>query len=738
MASHNLDLLKQVREADEQKEVLKDPENKSLHPDRIRQYLEENEIDAENFERKFNFDAALDILRMKKTRGEVKLERELLAARDFLDEIDVKGLLDETGSELMSERDPSVFESSLKKLLLARGKEDQEEKVLKAHEKYLLIRNLAYRRVQILKQFEVKREEETKEVTAGLKEGFAKKVEEVKKNFKNMSTAEKAVAVGAVVFSAVWLFSQSDNPRVQRMKEHVWKGLKLVGAGVGVNYAWKLFTGKTAIAALGDWSKETAGSQTFWKETFDTDAKHAEMLQKSTIYMGDKDILDLAKRYRDAKAAKKEEVRITSVAESDMSSKDIYFALDTFFKRYPVEKVEKKYQKEDKDARRWDAVIATELAVDNRLEYKEDVGSRMYDSVRSGFYNGYNWMISYGGLGLSREIYKWKWGKEGSDAEIKEWVEQNGQNVVDDEAGLKRHLEKTTRHRSAKNYQDVIDHGHREKGVKFLEVTGDSVYIMSEVGIVNLGANEKDVAKAWIKAQKQVEDFLKKRFPDHKENINKYIVAETGAGMVNPPRFVQFARMPLPGTPEYHALNTGERSPEEMIEERELHIFKGDLRYNDFQKWEQDKLRIHYGLDASQDKDIEKIMEEISRRYKPLGLPILKVKQDVLEDEELRDEVLEKAGVTPKLRGNSALLEDIDEIEKDAAADIKGKEENYARIIDELKRTRGYKVRLAILGDKEARKALNYDPSKEDAYEDLKDKYTEICEQYVKVRNQGT
>ena len=356
------DILKQVRESDEQVEVQKNKENETLHHSRIQKYLDEHDVTPENFDDKFNFDSALEILRMKKTRGEAVLEQELVSAKEYLDS------LGKDGSEMMSDWDHDTFASDLDKLLTKYDAHDHEKSINIAHQKYLLIRNLAYKRIQILGHSESKREEEKVKSTSGFKEGLTKKWKEIKDNYRQMNDGQKAVAVGALVIGTIWLFSQSDNPKIQKVKDYAWKGLKLAGAGVGINYVWKLFTGKTAINALDDYASSTAGSEGFWKESFKTDDKNAEIMQRSFVYMENKDVLDLARRYRSARGSKSKKVELSDVPKSDMTSEEIYIALDTFFNRFPVETIEKKYKNEKPAHRDWKTVTATELAEDGRLE----------------------------------------------------------------------------------------------------------------------------------------------------------------------------------------------------------------------------------------------------------------------------------------------------------------------------------------------------------------------------------
>lgn len=728
------EILKKIREQDEQKEVQKSPENESLHPARIQRYLEENDYTAKNFNDKFNFNTALEILRVKQTPGEVHLEREMVAAKEYLDKIGLNG------EELLSDGSAATFTSTIHKELMTRNALDQEKMLVQAHAKYLLIRNLAYRRLQIQEQFAEVREEEKVGATGSLKEGFNKVVSDVKENFSKMSKGEKAVAVGALVIGTIWLFSQSDNPKVQKIKDYAWKGLKIAGAGVGFNYVYKLFTGKTALDAFGDYTKKTAGSKGFWKETYKTTEENAEILQKSTLYLGDRDFMDLAKQYRDARGSKSKEIRLVTVPESDMSPKEIYTALDTFFKRYPVDAMEKKYKNWPPESRKWSTVISTEMAEDGRFEVEGNVAERAYDTLREGAHRGYNWLVA-DGFGVSAYLYKKIHGKEGSEAEVKDWVKKYFKNVVESNSALKKYTEESFRYKSAQNYKEVIDRGqiHKE-GVKFLEAAGDSLYVVSDVKIDNLAANEKAIGDAIKLAETQITDFLKERFPKHKENIYKFTVFEGGACVVEDSTFRLFARMPLPGTADYHALNSGEKTTEDLAERKDIEAFETEISYKGLPAWQQEQLRIRFLLDSSQEHELQQICDWFTKKYKPLGVPIKTVYENLLTNDEDREAALKATKVKQELVKNSQLLEHemeerVTDIEKDAAADAP--KEMFDELIDQMRISWGYKVRLAILGDTAARDRMEFHKATGDKVEKMLKQYEKLCEDYVKERLQG-
>ncbi|MCA9373962.1 hypothetical protein KC725_02260 [Candidatus Peregrinibacteria bacterium] len=733
------DMLKQVRETDEQSEVQKNKEKQTLHSSRIQKYIEEHELTADNFGDKFDFDSALELLRMKKTRGESLMEQELVSAKEYLDK------LDENGTEMMSDSDHDTFKSNLHALLEEKKALDHEKDISLAHQKYLLIRSLVYKRVSIQSKFESKREDKKVEITKGLKDGFSDKWKEIKKNYRKMSKGEKAVAVGALVIGTIWLFSQSDNPKIQKVKEYAWKGLKLAGAGVGINYAWKLFTGKTAVDALDNYASSTAGNAGFFKEAFKTDDEGGELMQRSFTYMHDEDILDMAKRYRQARANKIKKIEVASVAHSDMTPEEIYTAVDTFFKRHPIDEVEKRFKNEKSDQRKWSTAAATLMGEDGRFEADEPVLDRAYENVRYGWHTSLNYIGSTAGWKYVKDTYRDWTGKEVNDtppAEFKDWFKDFFGHSIQSEAKLSEYVKGETKAKSSQNLVDVVDHGQVEGNVKHLKGT-DSHYAMVRISLNDIEKNTKAAGDAWNKSMKRLEEFFGDQYPDYKDKINKYIVPETGCCIVDSREYVFFARMPLPNSAEFQSLEFGKRTNLDLMKDKDLETFEGKMTFDKLESWEKDQFRILYGLDASQiGADTDKIFAEITKKYEALAVPILKMKQDILNDEDLRDEMLKKAGVEPKLRGNRTLLADIEEIEKDEAASVTGAGENYARVIAEMKRLQGNTFRLAILGDEKARKQIKWGPvdghiSSDSAFEAAKNKYRESCRKYVKEFNQG-
>ena len=731
---NSTELLQQIREQDEKDKVAESPENESLHPQRVYNYLEANNIDAKNFDERFNFGTALDILRVKKTPGEAAMEKELVSAKDFLDKAGLNGL------EMLSDYDEDTFRSTLHKELMTRNSLNQEKLIINAHNKYLLIRNIAFRRLQIQEHFTGVRDDEKLDATGKLKDSFNGVVKDVKANFAKMSSKEKTIAVGALVIGAVWLFSQSDNPKVQKLKDGLWTAAKVAGAGIGFNYVYKMFTGKTAWTAASDFVGKTVNSDGFWQESFKTDPEKAEILQKSVVYMGDQDIMDLEKQYRQAKASNSNKIRLVSVAASDMSEEEIFAAVDTFFRRYPSDMITKKYKNWPRESRNWRTVISNEMTEDGRLEYRENILSKTYDGLRYALYNGYNWLVA-DGFGVSAYLYKKAWGREGTETEVKSWIKEYLENVVENEAGLPKYLDDKFKTKVGEHYKEVVDRGHVEKNkmVKFMEVPGDSIYVMSTVKIDNAAGNQKALGDAMRLAQSQIMDFLSERFPEHKENLAKFLVVNGGASTVEDASFRLFARMPLNGAPDYLSINTGSQTAESLAKKDKKEILEGEIKYSGMEPWRQEKLRLRFLMDSAQKPELEKICDWFSRKYKVLAVPREDVFKAMFENDKDRETALEDTNVKQGLTENSQLLTHdlegkLSDIEKDAAS--AAPREMFSELVEQMQLNLGNKVRLAILGDGAAVNETKYVRNSKDALDNLLSDYKALCKQFVNKKLQ--
>src|SRR5690606_15055517 len=126
--------------------------------------------------------------------------------------------------------------------------------------------------------------------------------------------------------------------------------------------------------------------------------------------------------------------------------------------------------------RDWKTVTATELAEDGRLEMEGDLTDRVYEDVTYAINNSYNWLY-----GKGREVPKYAYEKWTDDDfedipphKFKEWFQDYFEHKVQSMDDLKEHVSNEVRSKSAKNYQDMLEHGHHEKSVQYLKVGGDS------------------------------------------------------------------------------------------------------------------------------------------------------------------------------------------------------------------------------------------------------------------------
>ena len=397
-------VLEQYRQKDEktpQGELL--PENETLNGERINDYMKNNGFHSvENFDERFSMQTVYDVLSLGNTRGEKEMMSIIKSAQSFLESIGREKLMLESPTR-------AAFASTISKELLRRNQLDEEADLLKSYEAFATVRDVMRNRLVMHEQFTEQREDEKEGIGESMKETFTGIYKEVKKNFNGMSSTEKLVTVGALVISGGW-FVMSDNEHVKEIKETLWSGLKLAGGAgagaVGFNYLWKLFTGKTALTAFDEWTESTAGNAEFWEKTFQTDAEKAETLRKGIVYLGDMDFLTLAKKYKDAKRKGETRINLVTVDKSDMTPEEVYTALETFFSKYPVEKLELRYRKSETSPEFMN-VVTTMLAEDGRLEYEGNVYERTVQTIDDWRTRGWNWLVTGAGLG-KREMVVFK------------------------------------------------------------------------------------------------------------------------------------------------------------------------------------------------------------------------------------------------------------------------------------------------------------------------------------------
>jgi hypothetical protein len=734
------------------------PEKETLNTERMRQYLVDKKFTPDNFDKLFTVDSAIGLLKAGGTRGEQEMIKAINDSLGYLSKIGLK--------ELMEDSNKTTFHSTLLKELIKRNEQNMETVVMQGYETYALVRERARKLLLIQQKGSERREKEKVTTEKSLTQSFKDIIGDVKKNFGKMDGTEQLVTVGGLLVGAVMLLT-SKNEKIEKFKNSLWTMLKVGGLGLTANYAVKLFTGKTAIDTATDWSKDNLATDEFWMNTYKTDGEKAALVQKSIVYLGDKDFMQVAKAYKDAKAANKTEVSIPGVLDKHMSPSDIYLALDTFFKSYPVDTLELKYRNA-KRRPNWDSVVAAAMVEDSSIELSGNVVERAYDDVREYGIRGWNgFWVTTEGTGLMKSLYLKAWGKEPGEGEMKELtgkLRSQLENEVTGEAELGAFLDRHMSETSSKQYKQLMASGQRDNShpqVKFLEVSGDSMYVMSEAKLDASMASEKAVGDMLGGALKDAEAFLKGRYPEAAANLYKFVNIEEvrGVRVTDSSTFKLFMRMPLKGSPEYSRKTVMATPPTERKEKPGVEIFgvNDKIEYGRLESFDKERLRVLFLLDVSQKAELDVVCKWYTDFYKTKSLPKNEVMKALFEDEDARKKAVEELNLKQGLKGAADLMHTYEgklaDIEKDAAAAFDttvldklyppnwfGKvSDAFEPLVTYMRRSVGYKIQLAILGDKEARVYWsNIDPKKyspeqnPDWIDAIMKDYEKECKRFVK------
>jgi len=702
-----VELLGQYREKDQktpQGETI--PERETLNNGRLREYMDKNGFTADNFDTRFNVDTALKILQAGGTPGENDMSGVISEGQAYFVKIG--------RADLMLEKTEASFNSTLEKELRTRNELQLQPKLQRAYQTLHTVRKLCMKTLKFQQHSVDERKAVQVSTEKGLSESIAGVFEDVKKNYSKMNGTEKLIAVGGLIFGAVWLFSEEDNPKIKAVKDKLWSALKLGGLGVGLNYVYKLATGKTAVDSISDWSKQTVAKDSFWGDTFKTTPENGAILQKSTVFLGERDFLDMAKQYKEAKASGQNKMTVATVNSSDMTPEEIYTACDTFFKIYPPEPLELRYRK-SKKRETWLSVVSVSVVEDGRLDFEDSGPSKVVDKVQEYAVRGWNgFWVTTEGLGLARAAYLKAWGTEPTDIQLSEGVgklRRQLENEVISEGELDGFFDKNMSPDSAKPYKKLLVEGKRdskESNIKSYEVPGDSVYIMSEAKLdASTPTSEKAVNEMLNKSLKQAEDFIKRTYPDIGDNIYKFVNMDEirGVRVAENSTFKLFVRMPAKGSSEFSRKAVLATPPTLREEKRSAEMFgpAEKIEYVKLEEWDKQKFRINFLLDASQGAEIDKICKWFTEEYKGKSMTKADVMKALLTDEKVRGIAVEQTGVKQNLKVGAERLKGewqgkLEKIEKKAASDFEGSD-TFLTLQEEMKRQWGYNVRLLILGD---------------------------------------
>jgi hypothetical protein len=384
------------------------------------------------------------------------------------------------------------------------------------------------------------------------------------------------------------------------------------------------------------------------------------------------------------------------------------------------------------------------MAEDGRFEFKGGLISRTIDNANEYATRGWNWMLTGQGFGVVKYLYMKAFGKEDDPDKMREWATKYLKNSVLKDTDLDKWLDENFTNKSATQYKYVLKAGAIDpSGIKYVETPGDSIYVVSDANITNVAGNEQAIADAIKAAEQKATGYLKGRYPDIADNIYKFVEISGGTRVVENSTFKIFIRMPLPGTPEYAQKSIGVQKPPAYEERRNIEIFgpNNKIEYSKLEPNEQERLRIRFLMDAGQTVELEKICDWFTRKYRTQNMTIKGVTDRLFKDDDDRKKALEETGASQGLNSRNHILAalegQIEDIEKDAAKDVRGASTAYMEMVEQMRISHGYKVRLALLGDSAAKAFCNFDPNKDGATDKLLKDYKERCKQFVKDKNEG-
>lgn len=364
------------------------PEKQTLSARFVGDFLNKRGITQGNFDKNFTLATAVDLTFEdgKKAKGSAEMFDKLSKAKTFLDQRKMGDLLENTNE--------AAALSNIHRALEKSGDLKWEADILRAYYTYRAVRMYCDRMFKIHEQFSESRDKEKTKIDKSVKDDFAEAFDGMKKNFGSMDAKEKMLVVVGGLFGGAMLLN-SDNPRIDGVRETIWTAMKIGGYAWLGNTICKVLTGKTAIDHISDMGKSSTENEAFWTKTFKTGPEQAENLRKSTIYLGDKDFMRLAEDYKKARDSGKTplEMSVPSVSSKDMNGQQIYAALDAFFNKdanYAVDKLIAKYA-QMKPPATWREVVGTEMIDDGSLEISGSLISRTADKAVGTVERVYNW-----------------------------------------------------------------------------------------------------------------------------------------------------------------------------------------------------------------------------------------------------------------------------------------------------------------------------------------------------------
>jgi len=365
------------------------PEKETLNVRYVNDFLQKKGITPENFDTNFTLVTAIELTSAQHSKGEKEMFDNLSQTKGMLDKLNLPDLL-----ESMND---SKVKSNIHAELEKRKELGNESKLLLGYNTYRVAKLYCDKMYKLREEFSNTRKEQQTEINTGIKEGFAGVLNSMKENFGKMGSSEKMLLVVGGIIGAGMLLG-SDSPRVSKIKETIWTCMKIGGVAWLGNTLVKVFTGKTALQTVSDWSKSNVATMEFWTKAYKTNSEKAEILHASTMYLGDIEIMRLAKDYKKERDnpnhdADHKEISYTTISGKEMTPKQIYIALDTFFQTYPVDQMELKYaQWRTPGPATWREAIGNEMISDGKITMSDSLVSQAGAAVDSTFVRAGNYL----------------------------------------------------------------------------------------------------------------------------------------------------------------------------------------------------------------------------------------------------------------------------------------------------------------------------------------------------------
>jgi len=355
-----------------------------------------------------------------------------------------------------------------------------------------------------------------------------------------------------------------------------------------------------------------------------------------------------------------------------------------------------------------------------------------------------------------KSLYYENFGRLDTDEKMLEWDKERMRVWVE---SSQKDLDTTIRQKvpdqeKAQGYIDAGKKGQPEKFndivIRFIERNG-AVFVAADETVQNTTTVTKEMIKAPKKSYEGAVAFLQNKYNIPADKIKDMIdmpylgmhIQDTGVDRV-------YMRMALPGTPEYNQRLSGGWVPNRLRGLKEEILFNegNKLDVTKLDDWQKNLLRVRFYLDASQTKELAEICNWYNQHYLGRGMPHRLVigaifeKEDKKRDDTLRSDLR----FAPKLVEKRDLLDthesEIANIEEKAASKIKGSFAAKQEFETTVRRVWGYRLRLAILGDRASMDLYDYDPASTDKtkirnIKDLLATYNHKLEKEAELKNAG-